>query len=279
MKKKVEPLLKDEVETFPFLDKKSTIDLKIDRPFITTIIVTIIVILFVGNSLYPFYIGFKYYDLRFEKVATETEETETISLNSYILNNTWEKINASHDNLLSNVFPVIYKEAMVNVTSLNNEQKLWIVLNNLNLTCDNLKISTTDEELQNMAKNIFNQELDLSLLDSMTGLTINKDANNVYNIIANACNPSNDFVYKKIIKATTKDDELYIYEKFGYFINIDPKKYSVYSNALKTGNLLTTFTDEENKKNFNNPDILKTYKWTYKKSNDNNYYFISVTPE
>ena len=26
-------------------------------------------------------------------------------------------------------------------------------------------------------------------------------------------------------------------------------------------------------------DLLKTYKWTYKKGNDNNYYFVSITPE
>ncbi len=80
MKEKLEPLLKEEVETFPFLQEeknlksKAKIKIPLNRETITTIIVTILVLAFVYNSLYPFYIGFKYYDLRFENTTKTTEK-------------------------------------------------------------------------------------------------------------------------------------------------------------------------------------------------------------
>lgn len=74
MEKKNEPLLKDVEETFPFLEEnnKKEKPLKLGKELITTVIVAILVIAFVARSLYPFYIGFKYYNLRFEKDSTET---------------------------------------------------------------------------------------------------------------------------------------------------------------------------------------------------------------
>ena len=51
-------------------------------------------------------------------------------------------------------------------------------------------------------------------------------------------------------------------------------KHIIYINSLANESL-TSYNVTEN---FTNTDSLKEYKWTYKKSSDNNYYFVSVTP-
>ncbi len=72
MEKNIEPLLKDPVETFGFLqENEEKVDGKRYKEIITTVIVAILVIAFVARALYPFYIGFKYYNLRFENETTE----------------------------------------------------------------------------------------------------------------------------------------------------------------------------------------------------------------
>ena len=38
------------------------------------------------------------------------------------------------------------------------------------------------------------------------------------------------------------------------------------------------YVDENGNKEFSEVNQLKKYKWTFKKSSDNNYYFVSVTP-
>ena len=78
---------------------------------------------------------------------------------------------------------------------------------------------------------------------------------------------------KGIKKAETDDNYLYIYEYFGYVVKSD-EVYNIYSNAL-SNEIITSYNVTEN---FTNTESLKEYKWTYKKSSDNNYYFVSVTP-
>ena len=50
--------------------------------------------------------------------------------------------------------------------------------------------------------------------------------------------------------------------------------YNVYDTALKQ-NVLTTYSG--NVKDFNNTNLLKEYKWTYKKDANGNYYFVSLS--
>ena len=47
---------------------------------------------------------------------------------------------------------------------------------------------------------------------------------------------------------------------------------------MQSGSIITNFVDQNNDRSFNSLSILPTYKWTYKKGNDNNYYFVSITP-
>ncbi|HIS12876.1 MAG TPA: hypothetical protein IAB40_07200 [Candidatus Onthocola stercoravium] len=69
----LEPLLKDEEEKIVFAsnnklsEKNKNGGLKscLNKPVILTVILTLIVFYFFGRTAYGFYIGFKYYDLRF----------------------------------------------------------------------------------------------------------------------------------------------------------------------------------------------------------------------
>ena len=100
---------------------------------------------------------------------------------------------------------------------------------------------------------------------------------NTYTIKLNSCVTSNDFTFKSLLKATQTENEIYIYEAFGYFVNKENNQYDVYDNALRI-NKLGEYVDENGNKEFSEVNQLKRYKWTFKKSSDNNYYFVSVTP-
>jgi flagellar basal body-associated protein FliL len=74
--KKLEPLIKEKEEVLYVGDsaKKS----KYNWLLIRTIIISVIVVLFFFRSIYAFYIGFRYYNLRFEEDnVTDTTQTET----------------------------------------------------------------------------------------------------------------------------------------------------------------------------------------------------------
>ena len=43
-------------------------------------------------------------------------------------------------------------------------------------------------------------------------------------------------------------------------------------------NKIGDYVDENGNREFNEFSELKQFKWTFKKSSDNNYYFVSLTP-
>lgn len=279
-----EPLLKDEVETFPFLQeekpKKENNQNKVS--LIVTIVLSILILAFVGKMFYAFYMGFRYYDLRFEDTTGESSEENVIDLTSAILNDTYKKINVTDANELSNLLGTIYSDTEVKSENLSNNDRLALIFSYLNINCNNLTSTTTKNALKEISVILFNDERVVDILndtDLEVGnykVTFNATTND-YTITLNACTPTNDFVVKKIEKATTEDENLYIYEKFGYFVNNGTNTYDVYGTGSK-GNILTTFTDSLGNKEFNNINLLKTYKWTFKKGSGNNYYFVSVNP-
>lgn len=279
-----EPLLKDEVETFPFLqeDKPKKENNQNKVSLIVTIVLSIIILAFVGKMFYAFYIGFKYYNLRFEDTTSENRKENVIDLTSAILNDTYKKIKVTNANELSNLFSTFYGENEVKSESINNNDRLAIIFSYLNIGCNSLTSTKTKAALKEIAVNLFNDERVVDVLNDTDieignyKVTFNA-ATNDYTITLNACTPTNDFVVKKIEKATTEDDNLYIYEKFGYFVSNGINTYDVYGKGSK-GNVLTTFTDSLGNKEFNNVNVLKTYKWTFKKGSGNNYYFVSINP-
>ena len=294
----LEPLLKDEEEKIAFAsnnklsrkNKNGGLKSCLNKSVILTVILTIFVFYFFGRTSYAFYIGFKYYDLRFSSNAATVanssdiddvseEVLEEVPLNSAILNTTYNKINLNNCNSLLSRF---YSDSL-NVEDLNLEEKLGVAISNLNNGECAANFSVSFDALNEAFVNLFN---DSNLITNyqVAGETtygnylVNyDDVNRMFYINENACvTCDNNYLIKTISRATTDGDNLYIYESFGYFKYIDSNNYEVYDSPNET-KLLTTFVDTDGTKNFTNNDILANYMWTYKKGTDNNYYFVSVT--
>ena len=262
----------------------------LNKSVVLTVVLTLVVFYFLGRTLYGFYLGFEYFNLRYASSTpmvannpntddTPDDALEEIPLNSAILNNTYEKINLTNcDNLLNRFY-----STGLTVNDLTLEEKFSLAINSLNLVTDTGVYSLSVNELNDVFVNLFN---DASLISSflISGETtygeyiVNYDESAGMFIISglnsNTCD--NNFLVKEISRATADSDNLYIYERFGYLKYIDVNNYEVYDSPSEE-NLLTTYNDIDGTRNFTNKDVLATYMWTYKKGSDNNYYFVSVT--
>ncbi len=255
----MEPLLKDEEEklvvapdnklvpTKKHKAKKEKPPFKWDRNVIITIILAIFILWFFGkNIVQPFYMGFKYYDqVHGEKETDSGEEVtnneEDIAINSSLVTNTYNKIYI--DNCINTDFirNKIYSNTLVN--NLNNIEKTTILLNYYNYSINSLNYDSftiTLDELKNIALSIFN---DTSFITENNGVYGNyqltyDNINQLFNVTIFIPNTCDAVINRNITKATTLNDELYIYETV------------------------------------NNTN----YKWTFKKGSDTNYYFVSITP-
>lgn len=302
----LKPLLEEKEEKIVFasdnklaVTKKNKIEKKsgvlksiLNKSVILTVILTFIVVYFFGRTLYGFYLGFEYFDLRYsdsnpaivanqnETVVEEPENVlEEVPLSSAILNNTYNKINLNNcDDLLSRFYA-----NGVTVNDLTIEEKLGLAINSMNITTDTGVYSLSATELNDAFVNIFNDStlinnFQVSGISTYGPYSLNYDE--VANMfIINGLNNNtcaNNFLVKNITRATSDDENLYIYESFGYFKYINDNNYEIYDSPLES-NLLTTYTDADGTRNFTNNDSLATYMWTYKKGSDNNYYFVSIT--
>ena len=287
-----EPLLKDEEEKLVVtpnnkltLLKKKGKKINWNKDTIIAIILALVILWFFGkNVVHPYYMGFKYYNLRFEteeieEVIEKEDEEQEISNNSAILLNTYNQINV--DNCLNSVYLLnrLYGNTLVN--NLSNDEQMQLILNYYNvLNQDTFTITLV--ELKELSIKLFNNEnIDIYLIDkTYDNYQVTYDSvNELFNvsiISPNTC--SNDFLIRKIDHATTKGDELYIYEKFGYFKLVENNNYEIYGDSLLI-NLIGNYLDTDGTKNYLETSNLKTYKWTFKKGNNDNYYFVSITPE
>lgn len=256
-----EPLLKDEEEklvvapdnklvpTKKHKEKKEKKPFKWDRNIIITIILAIFILWFFGrNIIKPFYMGFKYYDLRFEDNTSENNNAnedlteEEIPNNSDILNTTYNKIYIDNCTNTSVIRNRIYSNTLVN--NLDNVEKMIAVLNYYNYYTDvnNHDIFTISlSEVNRLGIYLFN---DISFITTANTIYGNyqvtyDDVNQLFNVNIVNSNICEETFNREFLRATTLNDELYIYETVN---NIN-------------------------------------YKWTFKKGNDNNYYFVSITPE
>lgn len=276
--KKIEPLLKDEEEKFSFLEEKKVDKkgFKLSREKIGTILISVFVLWLMWYSFYPFYIGFVNYDAGHGITDTTVEEEEEISTTSVIVNNSYSYIDVTNNNALSNAFTEIYSGLDVTSDSINSNLKFAIIFKYLGVTCENNEIVVSLNEMTDAAKKIFNDTSFVQNISNLNGQTIYGYnvvfENDGYKIKLDSCVNSSDYTYKRISKVTASENYLNIYESFGYFVP-NNNGYDVYDNALKQ-NVLTTYSG--NVSDFNNPDLLKEYKWTYKKNADGNYYFVSV---
>ncbi len=278
--KKIEPLLKDEEDKFYFLqDKKEEKGKKkFSKETIGTIIISALVLWLMWYSFYPFYIGFVNYDEGHDIVTETKEKEEEIPTTSVIVNDAYSYIDVTNSNALSNAFTEIYSGLNITTDTIDSNLKLAIIFKYLGITCENTEAITTLDKITNVAEKIFK---DTSFVQNISNLNGQKIygynvtfENDGYKITLDACNVSNDYTYKKINKVTASENYLNIYESFGYFMPNENNGYNVYDTALKQ-NVLTTYSG--NVKDFNNTNLLKEYKWTYKKDTNGNYYFVSLS--
>ncbi len=273
----LEPLLKEKEDKFYFVNEEKPKKNKNKIEIIVTSIVSAIVLWLMWYSLYPFYVGFVNYDdgHKTEEVVKNEEE---INVNSALINELISYFDVTNDNELSNLL-AIYSSNEITSNAVSSEQKLMVVFKSLGVTCSGNEVVKGLEEIKSEARKIFNDDTfaeDLNI--SLDGYSITyNETNNNYTIKLNSCPSSEDFIVKSVVKATSTDDEIYIYQAFGYFVKGPENKYFVYDSALKT-NQIGEFIDEAGNKEFNQFEKLKQFKWTFKKSSDNNYYFVSVTP-
>lgn len=273
----LEPLLKEKEDKFYFVNEEKPKKNKNKIEIIVTSIVSAIVLWLMWYSLYPFYVGFVNYDdgHKTEEVVKNEEE---INANSALVNELISYFDVTNDNELSNLL-AIYSSNEITSNAVSSEQKLMVVFKSLGITCSGNEVIKGLEEIKSEARKIFNDDTfaeDLNI--SLDGYSITyNETNNNYTIKLNSCPSSEDFIVKSVVKATSTDDEIYIYQAFGYFVKGPENKYFVYDSALKT-NQIGEFIDEAGTKEFKEVEKLKQFKWTFKKSSDNNYYFVSVTP-
>ena len=273
----LEPLLKEKEDKFYFVNEEKPKKNKNKIEIIVTSIVSAIVLWLMWYSLYPFYVGFVNYD-EGHKTEEVVKNEEEINVNSALINELISYFDVTNDNELSNLL-AIYSSNEITSNAVSSEQKLMVVFKSLGVTCSGNEVIKGLEEIKSEARKIFNDDTfaeDLNI--SLDGYSITyNETNNNYTIKLNSCPSSEDFIVKSVVKATSTDDEIYIYQAFGYFVKGPENKYFVYDSALKT-NQIGEFIDEAGTKEFNEVEKLKQFKWTFKKSSDNNYYFVSVTP-
>lgn len=273
----LEPLLKEKEDKFYFVNEEKPKKNKNKIEIIVTSIVSAIVLWLMWYCLYPFYVGFVNYD-EGHKTKEVVKNEEEINANSALVNELISYFDVTNDNELSNLL-AIYSSNEITSNAVSSEQKLMVVFKSLGVTCSGNEVVKGLEEIKSEARKIFNDDTfaeDLNI--SLDGYSITyNETNNNYTIKLNSCPSSEDFIVKSVVKATSTDDEIYIYQAFGYFVKGPENKYFVYDSALKT-NQIGEFIDEAGNKEFNQFEKLKQFKWTFKKSSDNNYYFVSVTP-
>lgn len=273
----LEPLLKEKEDKFYFVNEEKPKKNKNKIEIIVTSIVSAIVLWLMWYCLYPFYVGFVNYD-EGHKTKEVVKNEEEINANSALVNELISYFDVTNDNELSNLL-AIYSSNEITSNAVSSEQKLMVVFKSLGITCSGNEVIKGLEEIKSEARKIFNDDTfaeDLNI--SLDGYSITyNETNNNYTIKLNSCPASEDFIVKSVVKATNVDDEIYIYQAFGYFVKGPENKYFVYDSALKT-NQIGEFIDEAGTKEFNEVEKLKQFKWTFKKSSDNNYYFVSVTP-
>ena len=273
----LEPLLKEKEDKFYFVNEEKPKKNKNKIEIIVTSIVSAIVLWLMWYCLYPFYVGFVNYD-EGHKTKEVVKNEEEINANSALVNELISYFDVTNDNELPNLL-AIYSSNEITSNAVSSEQKLMVVFKSLGITCSGNEVIKGLEEIKSEARKIFNDDTfaeDLNI--SLDGYSITyNETNNNYTIKLNSCPSSEDFIVKSVVKATSTDDEIYIYQAFGYFVKGPENKYFVYDSALKT-NQIGEFIDEAGTKEFNEVEKLKQFKWTFKKSSDNNYYFVSVTP-
>lgn len=277
----LEPLLKDEEEKIVFRNSKnnSPKKFKFNKSVIMTIIFTVVVLYIFGGTANRFYLGFKYYDINNEDdTKVEVIEEKNIAIDSKVTE-IYNKIQLdSRPNSIS-LLKRFYSKSLL-ATELTINEKIELVLKSIfkNDCVTNMLI--TKKEFNDLAISLIN---DSNLINEITTSEANygsfivryDSVNEAFVVTQNNCEYDQNFVIKEIEKASSKGDEIYIYEKYGYFVQNLDNTYNLYGDFMNS-QLLASNLNIASSTDFTDKNLLKTYKWTFKKGSNDNYYFYSI---
>ncbi len=281
---KLEPLLKEEEDKFYFIKNNEPKKNKLSddkKSLIITSVLGLFILMFLWYCLYPFYVGFVNFEEGHKiEAGLIKKEEEEVPVTSAVITDLYKYVSNINSFLTPNVFGIFYTNHEVGRDILNDSQKLEVIFRYMGASCGSELIKSIDD-IKNASMMIFNSDSVIKVItdnNQVNGFSINyNEANNNYSIVADECKASNDFTFKKVVKASSLDDEIYIYEAVGYFVNVGDNKYEVYSDLSKKTKL-GDYIDENGNKEFSEINALKQYKWKFKKNNDNSYSLISVIP-
>lgn len=277
----LEPLLKEEEEKIVFRNNKnnSPKKFKFNKSVIMTIIFTVVVLYIFWGTANRFYLGFKYYDINNEDdTKVEVIEEKNIAIDSKVTE-IYNKIQLdSRPNSIS-LLKRFYSKSLL-TTELTINERIELVLKNIfkNDCVTNMLI--TKKEFNDLAISLIN---DSNLINEITTSEANYGAfivrydsvNEAFVVTQNNCEYDQNFVIKEIEKASSKGDEIYIYEKYGYFVQNLDNTYNLYGDFMNS-QLLASNLNIASSTDFTDKNLLKTYKWTFKKGSNDNYYFYSI---
>ena len=277
----LEPLLKDEEEKIVFRNSKnnSPKKFKFNKSVIMTIIFTVVVLYIFGGTANRFYLGFKYYNINNEDdTKVEVIEEKNIAIDNKVTE-IYNKIQLdSRPNSIS-LLKRFYSKSLL-ATELTINEKIELVLKSIfkNDCVTNMLI--TKKEFNDLAISLIN---DSNLINEITTSEANygsfivryDSVNEAFVVTQNNCEYDQNFVIKEIEKASSKGDEIYIYEKYGYFVQNLDNTYNLYGDFMNS-QLLASNLNIASSTDFTDKNLLKTYKWTFKKGSNDNYYFYSI---
>lgn len=288
----IEPIKEEKTEEKKEEPKKEQAKKKSTLSLIVTIILSALCLYLLGRTIYGFYLGFKYKDYVpepkvEEKQEQQNETNEPISLDSVILQNTYNRFKTELQNNRGSLVSKLYAKENINATNLNVDDIALIVFSNIKglASCESGETTTIDSgEVKRILKELFNKEEYIDVLTSKEAYTygnfnvIFNNESGAFSINYISCeNASADYTQSVLEKSNVEGDFLYLYERFGYFEQTGEQNYNVYKDGLKN-ELVTTYVKTDMVGSFNDLNLLALYKWTFKKGENNTYYFHSIEP-
>lgn len=261
---------------------------------IVTIILAVLALYLLGRTAYGFYIGFKYYDYdstenkENKNNDSEINNVEEVSLDSLTLQNTFNKFKVGICSSNYTMIDNLYTTEKVSLNKFSIDEIGTILFSNVSNipSCGSGKVSVSKTTVSSLMLELFGTEAYMGELSTFPthvygNLSVDYDsANSAFNVgYANCelCANTSDFIIANIERATSDKDYLYVYERFGYFKNTGDNTFNVFSDGLLT-NPKTTFVKTDANSSFSDLNTLTLYKWTFRKTENNNYHFVSIEP-
>lgn len=187
---------------------------------------------------------------------------------------------------VDNYFAPLYKKDILYAADLDDKIKMFLTVNNsdykengtfIEYSCNGSSYQISEETLEKTFKQIFGKKEQYKTVEYNIWAPFLKRVED--NLIIDECGDDiigpSYWVYSKVTRATTKKDELYLYELVG--LVDETRDYGTWPfplyNDVNRSKLLGNTTENEIFTKYE--DSLSEYKYTYKLE-DGNYYFYKV---